>query len=446
MPVFTPDGEMVESHVGGLSQARPSAALLTGSAVHAGFEHLLICALPGPQEPGIFWPTGENAGTLRGNPKWHVIVEQAATAGLTLFDNEVATNGISFGLDPAAAEFYLAEQRGLVEGLIWTAGLRLVPELIGRYEVVAVEREERLELGTGCRPFAARADAVLRERRTGDLSVFSLKTAAMYGMREEMRFKRDVQGLSEAIAVERRLAQENTDGIARMMREHSDLEPLAVQNPKVETVQMAILLKGIRRAAESRGGRKEHGSPLVRAWKLEDPLSGLSQWAYAFETPKLDKQGNSYMGRLGKEWKQTPTWEYPGGVGAWVRALDRGEIQPELASDPLMAAMAFPEPWGRSETEMEDWLVQARTIAQGIEEGARVVNDFLSLGDTGGARQALNVFFPQDRRSCISFNQNCVFDSVCWGGQGLVQLAGGQIPDGLALRKDHHASEGDSDE
>jgi len=413
MPISLPSGETV-IHCGGLSQAKPAAALLTGSAVHEGFASLLASC----QWLGL---GGEGWQGMRRDPDWHLQIDVATFRALTYFDAAAAEQGISFGLDPGAAEWYAQEQRALVEGLVWIAGLRLVPELNSHYNVVDVEREERMELGAGVRPFAARADALLAERDSGDLSVFSLKTGAMYGRKEEMKFKRDVQGLSEAIALERRLGQ------------------------KIATVQMALLIKGTRRMNE-KAGRKEHYSPLTRAWRLLDPLTGIQQWAWSSDTPKVNaKTGESYIGKLGKDFTATPAWEYPGGIRAWVLALDRGEIQGELG-DALAGCMAVPEPWARAESEVEDWLEQALVQEREVEEGAEVVNLNLASGDLGAARKQLNIYFPQNRSSCVSFNQNCSFDSVCWGGQGLVQIAQGFAPDGLKLREDHHALSEDSEE
>jgi hypothetical protein len=305
----------------------------------------------------------------------------------------------------------------LVEGLVWVAGLRLVPELVGRYRILEVEWEERMELGEapcpGLRPFAARADALLEDRSSGELSVFSLKTAAAWGKQEEMRFRRDVQGLSEAVAIESRLHR------------------------KIETVQMAMLLKGIRRASESRGGRKEHYSPLTRAYRLTDPLSGLEQWAWSFDVKKTDKTGLEYTGKLGKGWNYSPAWEYPGGMEAWVVALDRGKIQPECG-DALAQCLALPEPWSRSEDELADWLEQTRTQEKLIDDGVEEVNDALVEGRIVELRHAMNQFFPQRRSSCVQFNSQCAYDSLCWGGQGLTQLASGRIPEGFAPRRDHH--------
>lgn len=412
LPVSLPSGETV-IHCGGLSQAKPASALLTGSAVHEGFASLLASCKR--LDLG-----GEGWQSMRRDPNWHLQIDVAAQTALTYFDRAALEQGISFGLDPGAAEWYTSEQRALVEGLVWIAGLRLVPELISHYRIVDVEREERMELGAGVRPFAARADALLAERDSGDLSVFSLKTGAMYGRKEEMKFKRDVQGLSEAIALERRLGQ------------------------KIATVQMALLIKGTRRLNE-KAGRKEHYSPLTRAWRLMDPLTGIQQWAWSYDTPKVNaKTGESYIGKLGKDFTATPAWEYPGGIRAWVLALDRGEIQGELG-DALAGCMAVPEPWARAESEMEDWLEQALVQEREVEEGAEVVNLNLAAGNLSVARRMLNIHFPQNRSACISYNQSCSFDAVCWGGQGLVQIAQGFAPDGLKLRTDHHAEESEEE-
>lgn len=419
LPITLPDGSSA-LHCGGLSPAKPSSALLTGAAIHEGFAHLLetfrgieLNLSEGTDPFSPFGPGGWRG--LRTSGLWHLHITAAADVALAHFDAQAAAEGISFGLDPGSADFYEKEQRALVEGLVWVAGLRLVPELLSRYKVVEVEREERMELGPDVREFAARADALLAERDSGDLSVFSLKTGTIYGRREEMRFKRDVQGLSEAIALERRLGA------------------------KIETVQMALLLKGLRRMND-RAGRKEHYSPLTRAWRSIDPLSSIETWCWSYDTPKTSRDGSAYMGKLGKDFTSAPTWERPGGIREWVLALDRGEIQSEVG-DPFENCLAIPEPWSRSENEVQDWLEQSLVREREIEAGAEAVNLNLQSRDLDSARRQLNVYFPQNRSSCVQFNTTCFADVLCWRGDGLVQLAQGMAPEGMIPRRDHHQME-----
>ncbi len=151
------------------------------------------------------------------------------------------------------------------------------------------------------------------------------------------------------------------------------------------------------------------------------------------------------MGKLGKDFSTAPTWEYPGGIRAWVLALDRGEIQKEVG-DALANCLAIPEPWSRSEEEMEDWLEQSLVREREIEAGAEVVNGNLQVGDLGTARKQLNVYFSQTRSACVAFNSTCSFDPICWGGSGLVQIAQGFAPDGMKPRVDHHAGEESEDD
>ena len=59
-------------------------------------------------------------------------------------ERQAQEGGISFGIDAPAAEFYHAEQRALVEGLIWVAGLRLVPEMVARWVPGGLHRRRHL--------------------------------------------------------------------------------------------------------------------------------------------------------------------------------------------------------------------------------------------------------------------------------------------------------------
>jgi len=286
-----------------------------------------------------------------------------------------------------------------------------------------------------------RLDSLLEDRDTGDLHLLSFKTNKQYGKSEEMRYRRDVQGISEAWGVEKRLGR------------------------KVEAIQMVILLKG--KEYEDRGngyvngednsggmdnkGRWVHYNPLTRAYATfqnsvtPNEFEGMT-WSWAHETMKTyvkgPKKGESYKGKLGSEWHPISTWDnYPGGMRAWIELLDRPSIQPEMG-DPLGGLFIMPEPWTRSGREIEDLMDELTWIETTIPSAVVTINEMLKEGEQlGFIRRELSVEFPRNTSSCYRYGGMCPNEGVCFGSLSLTpeDLIGVGKP--WRLRKGHHDAE-----
>lgn len=362
-----------DEEIGGLEPELARLELEIGSGVHAGVAALLTYA----KRHGLTDP----------------VIEDAVALGTAAFAVETA-RGIALpqSLTPEAVEFKRREGAAMVEGMVWLAGLRIVPAILERFEVLEVEREGWASLTPEIR-FAYRPDALLRERETGDLYIWSLKTASeMY----EAEFKRSMQGLSEVWARE----QDNLE------HDHD-----FVDTPKrIMGVQMCYLLKG-RKYEDKVRGCKVHYSPLTRAFLRDDGLS--HEWAWSYDVPKLNfKTGEEYIGKLGANFKATPTWEYRGGVSEWVKALHRGEIQPECG-DPFAKVWATPEPYFRSDLETVSWLRQVRVQEEAIVDNAAEVLQLEGLE----REVALDELFPQEAkwtRGCYLYpGVECEMVPIC---------------------------------
>lgn len=441
-------------HPGGLSPARKSVYLVLGGCVHTGMNYLMsiLMTLEADRKPlHVNDTVSYGPGGL-----WHTAVMKAVDQALAEFDQAMAAGGISVpdAKTPPQVDWKLREARALIEGLVMVAGFRLVPNLIERFRVVEVEREKRFKLTQLWAPmcevwFESRADNLWEERETGDLYVNSWKTSADYGRMESEQFRRDVQGLSEAIAIEQDRSHNPT-----VVRKEFGGEPIVgtpfetnkwvnLSLPRIQGIQMAFLLKGRKYAADRLGlgeGLKIHYSPLTRGWKREVhgilPGDDLSEWCWSYEVPKVSKAGDAYMGKLGKDWVPVAVFdEYPGGTRQWVLDLMAGKWQPE-AGDPFGAITVVPEPWSRSDREMEDWLEQTRAIVEDILPKGELVRAAFAKGDWQEARSLLNRYFPQDRKSCSNFyGGRCFADEICFGPDEV-----GQDPLGhdYVLRQPHH--------
>src|SRR5215813_581569 len=101
------------------------------------------------------------------------------------------------------------EQIALTEAMIHLCARRALPRLLEDYEVVDVEREEWFVLYEDYKLtiiMEARCDGLLRSKH-GDLYVLSWKTASRWDSRAAKEAKVDMQGLSEAYAVELRVGE-----------------------------------------------------------------------------------------------------------------------------------------------------------------------------------------------------------------------------------------------
>lgn len=437
-------------HPGGLAPLKKSVYLVLGGAVHHGLNEMMDHCQLWEREHG-------EIPNLTATLEDHIL--PAVDLALEEFDSQLSGGGISIP-DAQTAEqvqWKLREARAMVEGLVIVAGMRLIPNLLERFRVVEVEREKEFELAQVLLTnhpvpvyprviFQSRADALLEERSTGDLYLHSWKTSGYWGRQEEEQFKRDVQGLSEAVGVEQ----------ATM----STIERADLGIPKVMGIQMAILLKGAKSKSkpaasspESWGenelwhnlgpGLRYHYSPITHAWRMAShgilPEDDQSLWAWSYTFPKPENK--SGQGRLGKGWEPVAPFDsYPGGTRRWLLDLLAGKWQPECG-DPFAQSIAMPEPWSRSDREMEDWLEEAKARVEEIHPHAEEVRQAMRDEDWPLVRSLLNRYFPKHRQSCVRFGgTRCWADPLCFGPDENWQRPLEKLEElGLRLREPHHA-------
>jgi hypothetical protein len=209
----------------GLRRNRVSIPLATGAHFHTGVESLLRQVVQFGDLPGV-----------------NVDVDLAVQLATDAYRTELKDRGLDVELGEDA-QAVADEQVALTEGLIRAyakapGGLRA---LLEQYRVLEVEREDTWEEFAPKVMWQSRADGLLQERSTGDLYILSFKTAAQYDWRKDAENRHDVQGLSEAATVERRLRAEwqrrqdarqangrSGDSAARDDADSSGASPLAV--------------------------------------------------------------------------------------------------------------------------------------------------------------------------------------------------------------------------
>jgi hypothetical protein len=511
----------------GIQSSRMPLPLAVGSSVHVGLAQLLR------EGQGIInsYPNMP----IGGGAPWREIEEEAVLVALADFaqyqhaldapDAELAilaTIGnptVILNADSVAVanvrnefdEYLFREQSALVEGLVRAYARRRLRPLLEQFEVLEVEREGEWELSprgrrcTSCGAvetdndieydkdcrcggefnhshvapalwFMSRPDALLRDRESNQLYLLSYKTTGAWDLRKTRDAEHDMQGMSEGIEIERRLAdwwaQVKATGEFKFKGNPADYglgdggwasgkvvpnHPLFRMRdylascdapPRILAVRYEYLLKGERWKDKELSARfgvemRSQKSHLIRAYEaVSVPMRGTAGFAPGDLCWSWD-----YIGEDGKQrslawqnWKSRGTWEIgSGNLKAWIDMLDdaaetmSGEdstmgMPPRLlgykcdaqavgltAQHPLDAVFVPPITVYRNDDDIRDMVDQMESQERRIAEGVAAVN---SARDEGERRHALNVYFPQTRRAC-EYPTTCAFSRVCYGSEDI---------------------------
>ena len=446
----------------GLAKVRATIPLATGSWTHAGLASMLLDVQAG----------------------WQVDVDKAVQVALTGYQEELAARGLDIELGEDGA-YVAEEQLALVEGMLRAYAAKGLGELVEKYEVLEVEREdvwtgfskwtgptthlvEDEEVYTHVEPdghqvdLQARADGLLRERSTGDLYLLSFKTAAGWDARRDGDARHDVQGLSEAAVTERRLVEEwaalHDAGAAYSGTDHTQSTRLSghlkaklnatndptlryladlPDPPRIMGIQMVFLIKG-RREQAYEGGPYLTQSSLIRGWQREGVTDREYAWRYKWEGPDTWPDTGRLKGHtLGKGWSKFDAWTANGGVKAWVEMLSRGLVQPEIGMDPLDATYHMPLPYFRQDRDLTSWVRQAQAQERRVMQDSVLVEQ-VRKDDAPALPELLDNLFPQYRRSC-DYPSKCAYQEICFGDESMLVSP---MSTGLyQIRVPHHDAE-----
>jgi hypothetical protein len=352
---------------------------------------------------------------------------------------------------PFSAESYVAEElRALVEAMVRAWARRRWRPLLEQFEVLEVEREGKWKLAEwqgedGERReiyFLSRHDGLLRERSTEFLYLQSFKTTGSWDRRKEMDAQVDMQGLSEAVDVERRLgeawellqdernedrsSQWRTDQIAQLVSPRT-AEWLATQPgpPTILGVRYEYLLKGSRREDKKAGPgepRWNQETPLIRPWVQDGITSEDRRWAWTW-----DWWDGGKSRRLDyRSWRKVAVWREKS-VEWWIDELDAGAVQEGAVDANGVLLDALGEQFVpvvvayRNADEVLDLLEQLEAgevrVMQAVEEVRRAERE----EGYAGKRSTLNRLFPQNRQACsypglCAYRQTATQAGFCFGG------------------------------
>lgn len=382
-------------------------------------------------------------------------------------------------------DFIRQELRALIEGMVRTYCRRRLRSLLAAHIVLEVEREGEWPLGeveqeevcsrcsgqgvigmvedfidvprcpdcdgTGniavAAPlhFLSRHDALLLERTTGYLYLQSFKTTGSWDRRKELDAQVDMQGLSEAVDVERRFQQawemlqedrhndpEVTQAVADAVGELVDgrtaqwLSTLS-DPPTILGVRYEYLLKGQRRkdakADAMNPDRYYCDSKLVRAYKQEGITAEDRRWGWTYDW--FDETGKGR--RLDyRSWQKSAVWKSMP-IADWIDLLDQGKVQEGAldqdgnALDPLAEQLVPVLTVYRQRDDALDFLEQVSAQEIQVAKDVGAVREAERTGGYSSKRSSLNRLFPQTRTAC-SYPGVCNFRSTptkpgfCFGG------------------------------
>lgn len=350
--------------------------------------------------------------------------EYAAGIGVAWLNTKVAP----LELDPEDPIY--AECRALVEALVLAYGIKVLPVFMERYKVLGVEREINYPLAGGGLILQSKADAICLDTQKEEISVISYKTAKEYDERTEKGASHDNQGISEAIATEWQLHLDNEElkmligglcslgssklpAVQNIVADAIDIA-VSKQYPseRVFSVHMIYLLKG--RKEKHPDGYWIHSSPLIRGWRKWN--AELSEFEYAWSYDFPNENNKSGKGRLGKGWERFEVWnDYPGGIPAWIEALEANRYQPECGCA-LVSCFKEVE-FFRNEKEAASWLRQTTAQEKEIANAMFNTPDYGMTSAKGITEEEwLDINFPQYRRSC-HYPLDCQFTKVCFDSE-----------------------------
>jgi hypothetical protein len=351
-------------------------------------------------------------------------------------------------MQASGIDTYLKEELAAqVEAMVRAYARRRWRGVLAEFEVLEVEREGEWKLGevpgTGGLGdaelwFASRADALLRNRETSDLYIMSYKTTGAWDRRKAADAEVDMQGLSEAVDIERRLGEawlhihaghasvaEGYDAVQTVNQSTWNWLCTLPEPPRVLGVRYEYLVKGPRRKDKNdpaMPNRFVADTPLIRAYKFDGITADDRRWAHSFT---FHTQAGKSSRLDYRAWKKAPVWKFMP-VSRWIDMLDAGEIQPDIYDehgreiDILAEQFIPPVVVYRNDDDMRDMLEQLEASEIRVAENVAAVQAAERQGDLALVRSELNRRFPQTRTSC-SWPGACAMRPICFGPQTIRQ-------------------------
>lgn len=361
---------------------------------------------------------------------WKAELDARIAASSTPADEADPWNIAIGGDEDSLTPFAYGEALAMIEALIRAyvlapSGLRW---LLETYEVIAIEQEITVPIPVTFNKenwvlnFMGRPDAILRDRRTGEYYVLSVKTTKTWDGRKADLGRTDVQGISETFVGDYWLSQ-------------LDVERHSAMRPKIAGVQMVYLLKGKKYQDDYDGGTWKYNNGLINPWVKLAGVKTDIQLSWNWEGPDVNPKTGKLAGHtLGKGWARRPMWdEHMGGVRDWVHGIADQRCQLNGYTDsagvpdyswkhPLDAYVVNPV-YIRNQDDIREWFESM------IHQGTKMTRDAevqrwadrttpFQAPETGARERwetHRNQYFPKYRHSC-NYPVRCEFFEVCHEG------------------------------
>ncbi len=441
----------LEYHSGegyGLRKKRESLPLVTGSSVHKVLADILQQTLDDFDKV-----TDE-------------FIRERIKAEVTAYDQLVSATGLTeleamSGVDEGDSQLQqiIAEQKSLIEGMIWGWMRVVYPGLIVRYDIIAVEREFSRVIGCTCGLgnnigqvedhetrscdgilLMTKPDLILRDKQSGLYTYVEWKTTG-WGFRNwEEQHGKGIQAVLGCLGAEHVLGVEVTQFIVGgLMKGKRDKD----WDPEQQSTA---------------GPKWQHSVFCYAYYKPGNPPMYEAEWAtskyYTCYEPHVQKWGKGHRNcpggknhRRGDEWKRVPIWE--GGMAG-------DPLKLELA-EPVQAGAEFPEKpeymsnaeywakWvpieeieglfklvGPFQLQRElagDVIRQIEWQERRVKVGLWEIEDALNQPELD---DALDTYFPPSW-NCWTYNRMCEFAPFCYKE--------GDLENRFVPRKPHHQPE-----
>jgi hypothetical protein len=356
----------------------PYWPFITGSYIHEGIELILT---------GVNGKDAANQTATNYMNEWKPKVS----------DPEIAPE-LAFRL-----QMELEQEVDLVKALVYGWYLVGYPRLLGGYTPVEGGIEQEEEIGwilvidgksVEVR-LLTRTDLLAVNKASNGAILFNLKSVGDPSEKWRESFTRDMQTLTEAIAVEDRL------GV------------------KVDGVIIEGLVKGRTSEYPKGSGFYQSSSMLIYAWVKESEalIPGdnggteyATSWNYTCTGPHTFGNNQRCLGgkdhTLGKGFRKRPVRDcFPGGVCGWIDYLSRYDpatLESYFLQLPAITRDAF---------QVERWKRQVLHTEVERQDAAALVDASFTSRDKEGAYLLLDHHFPFfEGYQCLS----CSYNNLCW--------------------------------
>lgn len=275
--------------------------------------------------------------------------------------------------------YTIAELSSLIEAFIRVYAIYRLEELLEKYEVLEVEKEEVFDEFSELAIWLGKADGLLKRRRDNQLVVLSIKTASEYSETTFQNILRDMQGVSEIYVIQNRLNESyrnyldvNYDDDKLLSEINKNTynyfaycKAMQIKNITILENQYEYLIKGKKRKDSTNPSYYLHANHLIHPIKNNN-IASAGFGGLKFGLEKGDYEWHIPTGKLPSGKRKIDIWNDIG-VKEWIARLAKGEIQPELGDPFIDIIIAGDERViKRTPEQLREWRINSQFEAERI--------------------------------------------------------------------------------